>query len=155
MKKKCAICGKPWVDGQKECPNCDSTEIKIDNEKLSNELAEIVQEELSNLRCWMVEVTFEVDGLGNAESVMGEIQKLVPGWEEQYEGHNLELVPMVGGPGKVSLVTMFWRFSMDDGVLAVALTQKLVEEREKAEIDDIEMDNYSVECHYREDEWED
>ena len=86
---------------------------------------------------------------------MGEIQKLVPGWEEQYEGHNLELVPMVGGPGKVSLVTMFWRFSMDDGVLAVALTQKLVEEREKAEIDDIEMDNYSVECHYREDEWED
>ena len=72
-----------------------------------------------------------------------------PGWEEQYEGHNLELVPMIDGAGKVGVVTMFWRFTMNDGVLAVALTQKLVEEREKAT-----MDEYSIECHYKEEEWE-
>tara|TARA_Y100001937_G_scaffold15438_1_gene21123 strand:- start:788 stop:1261 length:474 start_codon:yes stop_codon:yes gene_type:complete len=150
MNKKCAVCGKEWPKGQKECPECDCTEWKEDFEKLSNEIAEIVQEEIENLRCWIVEVTFEVEGLNDADAVIKQIQKLVPGWDDQYEGHNLELVPMISGPGKVGVVTMFWRFTMQDGVLAVALTQKLVEEREKAE-----MDEFVVECNYKEDEWED
>ena len=148
--KKCAVCGKEWKPKQKECPECDSTSFVEEHEKLSNELAEIVREEIENLRCWIVEVSYEVDGLGNAEGIINEIQKLVPGWEEQYEGHNVELVPMMDGSGKVGIVTMFWRFTMNDGVLAVALTQRLVEEREKAT-----MDEYSVECHYKEDDWED
>ena len=73
-------------------------------------------------------------------------------FEENYEGHNLEIVALTVGGEKFNIVTMFWRFSLEDGVLGVALVQKLVELRDDEAEQPSVFRDFGIECHYLEED---
>lgn len=148
--KKCAICGTGWKEGQKACPECDSEEFQELNGKLKTAIAEVVEEVVADMRFWVVEVEFEVEAGTDAETMMKWLLDQVKSFEDNYEGHNLEIVPIVGGGSKFNYITMYWRFSLDDGVLAVAMTQRLVEVRDDDQLNTNDMD-FIVGCRYEED----
>jgi len=148
--KKCAVCGTGWKEGQKACPECDSEEFLELNGKLKSSIAEVVEEVVADMRYWIVEVEFEVDEGTDAETMMKWLLDQVKTFEDNYEGHNLEIVPVVGGGSKFNYITMYWRFSLDDGVLAVAMTQRLVEVRDDDQLNTNDMD-FIVGCRYEED----
>lgn len=148
--KKCAICGTGWKEGQKACPECDSEEFQELNGKLKTAIAEVVEEVVADMRFWIVEVEFEVEAGTDAETMMKWLLDQVKTFEDNYEGHNLEIVPIVGGGSKFNYITMYWRFSLDDGVLAVAMTQRLVEVRDDDQLNTNDMD-FIVGCRYEED----
>lgn len=148
--KKCAVCGTGWKEGQKACPECDSEEFQELNGKLKTAIAEVVEEVVADMRFWIVEVEFEVEAGTDAETMMKWLLDQVKTFEDNYEGHNLEIVPVVGGGSKFNYITMYWRFSLDDGVLAVAMTQRLVEVRDDDQLNTNDMD-FIVGCRYEED----
>jgi len=148
--KKCAVCGTGWKEGQKACPECDSEEFQELNGKLKSAITEVVEEVVADMRFWIVEVEFEVEAGTDAETMMKWLLDQVKSFEDNYEGHNLEIVPIVGGGSKFNYITMYWRFSLDDGVLAVAMTQRLVEVRDDDQLNTNDMD-FIVGCRYEED----
>ena len=149
--KVCAICGTRWNEGQKTCPECDSGEYKELNAKLRNSIEEVVQEVVAELRHWLVELEFEVDSENDAEAIRQWILSSTKTFEDNHEGHNLELMPIIGSGTKFSYITMYWRFDLDDGVLAVALVQRLVELRD-SEKENPQGIDYIVGCRYEEDD---
>lgn len=152
--KVCTICGTEWKKNQKACPECDSEEWKELNAKLRSSIEEVVQEVVADLRHWIVELEFEVDSENEAETIRQWILSATKTFENNHEGHNLELVPVIGGDSKFRFITMYWRFGLDDGVLAVALVQRLVELRD-SEKENPEGFDYLVGCRYEEDSDED
>ena len=60
-------------------------------------------------------------------------------------------MPVVGGGSKFRYITMYWRFGLDDGVLAVALVQRLVELRD-SEKENPQGIDYLVGCRYDEED---
>ena len=96
-----------------------------------------------------VEVEFEVDEGTDAETMMKWLLDQVKTFEDNYEGHNWEIVPVVGGGLKFNYITMYWRFS-GRWVLAVAMTQRLVEVRDDDQLNTNDMD-FIVGCRYEED----
>ena len=150
--RKCAVCGTLWDNSKKACEVCDSEKYLDLNSKLESEIEEAVREIVAELRGWNVEVQFEADNLTGIDEILKWIQKNTKSFEDNYEGHNLEIVPCLAGGEKFNIVTMFWRFSLEDGVLGVALVQKLVELRD----DDAEhpgvFTDFAIECHYLEED---
>ncbi len=150
--RKCAICGTKWDDAKKACEICDSEKFVDLNGNLKSAIEEAVREIVAEMRGWNVEVQFEADDLTGIDEILKWIQKNTKSFEENYEGHNLEIVALTGGGEKFNIVTMFWRFSLEDGVLGVALVQKLVELRDDEAEQPSVFRDFGIECHYLEED---
>lgn len=133
----CKLCGHSWKDEAKVCSECDAANWTA--------LVPVVEEEWGEEPFWSVEAIFEVEGTEDGHKIEKKLLRTLKQWSDYWKGHDFsvetDLVVGVGVESAINLMTEIWEFRTEDAVIAVALVQKLAEQRKSP-------DDYSITCRY-------